>query len=459
MPVRPADIASYGPAIALPCEALGLDPLHRGNCNLSPLGSQDDLDALSIWSDFDQPPPDGLHWLAFSVADRSMGAARTAVNGEFMCIGTTGSEPEADEFWSKGFGDNKQVFDGNGAVCDGNAGVTMNLKEPAGDDIDALDDDLPAPEPGMPTIYFSLDPNSPSLVDLGGAGGPPWSPADILVSNGAGNIARYATAAQLGLVAGDNVDALCRTGPPQWEFGLNDVVYFSLAKGSPTLAAHGWSAADILVVPFMAPGPAVYMTAGQLGLNPALDDLDALKCYQQPAWTDLDADTLVDQWEAQQSCLPLGAPPADWDADTLTDRAEFNTYLTDPCVVDTDKDGCSDSEEVGPIKKLGGLRNPLNYYDFYDITDITLVLGAKDKSVSGFDLNLMLAWGGAKHGGGPNPNGKDYDVDGNGNGIRDGVELDFAGLPGSATGPDGGISGFDLNQMLAEGGDKCTAPP
>ena len=52
------------------------------------------------------------------------------------------------------------MFDGNGAACDGNAGVTMNLAEPAGDDIDALDDDTPMTAP--PVAYFSLDPASPA---------------------------------------------------------------------------------------------------------------------------------------------------------------------------------------------------------------------------------------------------------------------------------------------------------
>lgn len=129
---------------------------------------------------------------------------------------------------------------------------------------------------------------------------------------------------------------------------------------------------------------------------------------------------------------------------------------------DTDGDGCSDEQELGPDPALGGQRDPLNYYDFYDITDITGVVGAKDRAVTGFDLSLMLVWGNAFSGGGPNANGKDYDVDGNTplgppqpNGIADGLELDYAGVAGPATGPDGGISGFDLGALLAQGGDSC----
>jgi hypothetical protein len=132
---------------------------------------------------------------------------------------------------------------------------------------------------------------------------------------------------------------------------------------------------------------------------------------------------------------------------------------------DTDGDGCPDVIEQGSNPDHGGGRDPLNPYDFYDITDVTMVVGAKDLAISGFDLNLMLTWGGAKHLSGPNAYGKDYDLDGNAplgppqpNTIPDGQELDFAKITGPAAGPDGGISGFDLNALLAQGGDRCVIP-
>ena len=34
---------------------------------------------------------------------------------------------------------------------------------------------------------------------------------------------------------------------------------------------------------------------------------------------------------------------------------------------DTDQDGCSDQQEKGPDEKLGGMRDPLNPYDYYDV--------------------------------------------------------------------------------------------
>jgi hypothetical protein len=145
----------------------------------------------------------------------------------------------------------------------------------------------------------------------------------------------------------------------------------------------------------------------------------------------------------------------DSDSDGIDDAEEVNVYGTDPYNPDTDGDGCTEGQELGPDKTLGGQRNPLNYRDFYDITDITSVIGAKDRGVSGFDLNMILVWSGAVNNGPPNANGKDYDNDNNGNGLEDGWEIDYASINGYGTGPDGGISGFDLGQMMYEGGDSC----
>jgi hypothetical protein len=132
-----------------------------------------------------------------------------------------------------------------------------------------------------------------------------------------------------------------------------------------------------------------------------------------------------------------------------------------PVVVglDTDGDGCTDGEELGSDPRLGGQRDPLNPYDFYDITDRTRMVGTKNKVVSGLDLSLLLLYGGTRDDGPPNAAGSDYDDDKNPNGIDDGREMDFAGAAGPASGPDGGISGFDLSAMLAQGGDSCVAPP
>jgi len=144
----------------------------------------------------------------------------------------------------------------------------------------------------------------------------------------------------------------------------------------------------------------------------------------------------------------------DFDGDLLTDDAEIKIHLTEWQNPDTDGDGCADGEELlftNPA--LGGLRDPLNPWDFYDITDMTLAVGSKDRVVSGFDLTLLLSYGGACAGSSP------YDDDTNENTVPDGEEMDFAGLAGLGTGPDGCISGFDLSDLLSQGGHSCQAPP
>jgi hypothetical protein len=174
-----------------------------------------------------------------------------------------------------------------------------------------------------------------------------------------------------------------------------------------------------------------------------------------PSADDSDGDGLTDLEEAA-----LGTDPhnPDTDGDGLGDGDEVNVHGTDPLKFDTDGDGCSDGEELGSNKMLGGQRNPINRYDFYDITDATFVIGLRDRAVSGLDLSKLLAYGNTRDGGPPNAGGKSYNDDSNGNTVPDGREMDFAGPAGPASGPDGVISGLDLSAMLAQGGDRCLAP-
>jgi hypothetical protein len=79
------------------------------------------------------------------------------------------------------------------------------------------------------------------------------------------------------------------------------------------------------------------------------------------------------------SSYPIITARADSDTDGVVDALE--RYVgTDPTVagpydyttipaVDTDKDGCTDSEEIGTNVSKGGLRDPGNYWDMYDVDD------------------------------------------------------------------------------------------
>ena len=79
---------------------------------------------------------------------------------------------------------------------------------------------------------------------------------------------------------------------------------------------------------------------------------------------DSDNDGLADFVEVE-----LGLNPAmpDTDGDGLEDGPEVLVYGSDPFVRDTDGDGCSDGAETSDDATLGGLRDPLNPWDFYDV--------------------------------------------------------------------------------------------
>ena len=58
----------------------------------------------------------------------------------------------------------------------------------------------------------------------------------------------------------------------------------------------------------------------------------------------------------------------DADEDGLLDHDEVLTYLTDYVNPDTDGDTCEDGPEVGPNERLGGRRDPLNPWDYFNPT-------------------------------------------------------------------------------------------
>ena len=105
---------------------------------------------------------------------------------------------------------------------------------------------------------------------------------------------------------------------------------------------------------------------------------------------DDDNDGLPDDYENAHSCLdPLLDDSADDpDGDGLSNLEEFGLG-TDPCEVDTDGDGCSDGEEVAPKSEdaLGGGRNPLYFWDFFDPT--------RNKAVGFTDFLALVARSGA----------------------------------------------------------------
>lgn len=243
------------------------------------------LGGQELWIDdvcptVEGPPSEEQEVLNFSVRPGATGQPGTAVDVEASC---QPAEVAGDEFAVTIPGQNEQVFDENGVPCSTNAGYPLGLT--LEDDLDALNRQPPSfvdsNADGVPEapVYFSLAPDSPSLTALG------VTPAHILVSSGGGPPNVFATPQELGLETGDDIDAFIL-----WENGngyfdpagttnpSGDLLVFSLAAGSPTLAALGRSPADLLVPNRLTSGdpPMLAFPAPLIGLVTD-DDLNALK--------------------------------------------------------------------------------------------------------------------------------------------------------------------------------------
>jgi hypothetical protein len=206
----------------------------------------------------------------FSVNRGSVGLPGTAVNGEAFA-----NDQSADIYVSTGAGFNSQFRDGDGIVANpatpGSPAPPLGLffDPGTGDNVDGLD----LRNFGQ-NIYWSVDSttvaNNPFYAGA--------SAADIFMTPTVAGYstapAIYAPAGLLGLLPGDDMDAMV-----YFEDGLpgptpGDIVLFSLTPASPTLGA-GFSPADVLWTSPFAPGPSLYASANSLGLL-ASDDLNAL---------------------------------------------------------------------------------------------------------------------------------------------------------------------------------------
>lgn len=127
-------------------------------------------------------------------------------------------------------------------------------------------------------LYFSIDAAAVPTASVRWAM-PGLSPADILLGPGPTPTV-YATAAALGLVPTDDIDGLAiMDGAPVGVLSPTDVVYISLAPGSPSLGTIPASPGDILQA---APGvPIVIYPAGLMALA-ATDNLSALSMVDPP---------------------------------------------------------------------------------------------------------------------------------------------------------------------------------
>ena len=231
------------------------------------LKEADELDALAYCTDFIADVMERR----FSVDPMADGAEGSAVREE-----SDKGEAHGDEFVSGLFN-----LTSNGRVLDENGDTAPPFPLVISDDVDGLtepptsfvdpDGDRMPENP----VYFSLAEGSDSLDDLG------VGPADILVKFEGMPPKKSISFTDLGLVAGDDVDALCLGAFIDEDGAEQKAVVFSLTPESTTIKDKGFSAADLFfaqVGPRTMPNPATPLfPASSQGLEQT-DNLNALKC-------------------------------------------------------------------------------------------------------------------------------------------------------------------------------------
>lgn len=150
------------------------------------------------------------------------------------------------------------------------------------DNVDGFGDAAPiADGPGGPWVYYSASRNSPSLAFLS----TPFEESGAHVFRlplglDGGNPDFYASCFELGLVPLDDIDGLIVFDRDQSRhFDNQDVVLFSLAPGSPSLAlAPAGSGSPTACIFVVRPGPLVdvFAPAFDLGVGAPGDNIDAL---------------------------------------------------------------------------------------------------------------------------------------------------------------------------------------
>jgi len=121
-------------------------------------------------------------------------------------------------------------------------------------------------------------------------------------------------------------------------------------------------------------------------------------------------------------------------------------------VVDTDADGCTDIEEFGAVQTLGGQRNPLDHWDFFDVPRPVgdPGTGTKDRQVDGNDALAVLGKFGASPGD-PIPTAPKYDA---------AYDRSSPSPNNWNTGEPNGVNdGNDVIWNLNQFGHSCFAPP
>ena len=218
---------------------------------------------------------------AFSVTYGSPGAPGTAVDGESSGFGgLPGLLDEGADIFFTGFGGfNGQGFDGDGLVAfaatPGAPAPGLGLIEgPGGDNIDALDLRGGPPGGAGSPVFFSVDVPTAALPIYAGLGA-----EDVLLAPAAPGFAGappapYVFGGAMGLLPGDDIDALAVFDDGDGLFGAADTVLFSLSGASVSLGGlavvGGGTAADIFSYT-LGGGLGLFAPEAALGLAPGAD--------------------------------------------------------------------------------------------------------------------------------------------------------------------------------------------
>ena len=135
----------------------------------------------------------------------------------------------------------------------------------------------------------------------------------------------------------------------------------------------------------------------------ALGQLGLTECPETAIPFDMafdgDSDGLYDSYESGRACLDEKSDDAfdDADGDGLANISEFSFLVfgagpfplrTDPCVSDTDRDGCGDGREGEADAALGGARDPIDFWDFFSVP--TGAPPARDSIVDIGDIGAVV---------------------------------------------------------------------
>lgn len=167
----------------------------------------------------------------------------------------------------------------------------------------------------------------------------------------------------------------------------------------------------------------------------------------------------VDVWLVQPTCNDPdpdgdGVPPPTLDDEVLevAPRKSIAGVLAQN-QYDSDKDGCSDTQELRNVSASGGLRDPYNGWDFTD--EYTGLALTRDRAVTGGDIVAVVARFGTNGDRYGDPNTAPIGA----NSYH--VSADRSGsLPGSNAWnlkpPDGAIAGGDIGAVVIQFGHTCT---